>query len=181
MDHQPFGLVPSLWFDLPPEPQTLLSLNCCRFGLSQRKHTELGCPLCCCRLSGRQGITLRTCPEDFRKTRPKVSSPLPCECSPSLLCAHSLGARMARMPRRPILNVRMPCVFQVQTFIPLMAEETIRRGLRASRRAGEHIPPDHPQKHDSCLLIRLSAACYGCLGRNLGVLLQPACCAVCVG
>lgn len=109
------------------------------------------------------------------------SSPLPCVCSPSLLCAHSLGARMARMPRRPILNVRMPCVFQVQTFIPLMAEETIRRGLRASRRAGEHIPPDHPQKHDSCLLIRLSAACYGCLGRNLGVLLQPACCAVCVG
>ena len=64
----------------------------------------------------------------------------------SLLCAHSLDARMARMPRRPKLIVRMPCVFQVQTFIPLMAEETIRRGLRGSTGAGESTPTHHPQK-----------------------------------
>ena len=43
------------------------------------------------------------------------------------------------------MNVRMPCVFQVQTFMPCMAEEMIRRALRGSTGAGKPTPTPHPK------------------------------------
>ena len=66
MGHQPFGLVPSPRFDLPPEPRTLLSLAVVSVFLSASTQSSDARCAAAGRPEGKgEGITLRTCPEDL--------------------------------------------------------------------------------------------------------------------